>query len=41
MDAKLVTARFFAERMLPETTVLYRRIQSGADAVMAMPAEMF
>jgi hypothetical protein len=27
--------------MLPETTVLYRRIQSGADAVMAMPAEMF
>ncbi|TDR93367.1 acyl-CoA dehydrogenase C-terminal domain-containing protein [Enterovirga rhinocerotis] len=41
MDAKLITARFFAERMLPETTVLYRRIQAGADAVMAMPAEMF
>jgi acyl-CoA dehydrogenase len=41
MDAKLVTARFFAERMLPETTVLYRRIQAGADSVMALPAEMF
>ena len=41
MDAKLLTARFFAERMLPETSLLYRRIQSGADAVMAMPAEMF
>jgi acyl-CoA dehydrogenase len=41
MDAKLTTARFFAERMLPETGLLYRRIQSGADPVMAMPAEMF
>jgi acyl-CoA dehydrogenase len=41
MDAKLVTARFFMERMLPETSAQLARISSGADAVMALPAEMF
>ena len=41
MEAKLITARFFAEHMLPETSLRYRRIQAGASAVMAMPAEMF
>jgi acyl-CoA dehydrogenase len=41
MDAKLLTGRFFMERMLPETGAHLSRISSGADAVMAMPAEMF
>jgi len=41
MDAKLVTARFYMERMLPETGAQLARISSGSDAVMALPAEMF
>jgi acyl-CoA dehydrogenase len=41
MDAKLLTGRFFMERMLPETGAHLARISSGADTVMAMPAEMF
>ena len=41
MNAKLVTARFFMERMLPETVAQLARITAGADAVMALPAEMF
>ncbi|MBN8848477.1 MULTISPECIES: acyl-CoA dehydrogenase C-terminal domain-containing protein [unclassified Sphingomonas] len=41
LDAKLVTARFFAERMLPEAGSLRRQIEGGADAVMAIPPEMF
>ena len=41
MDAKLATGRFFVERMLPETAAHLARISSGAEAVMALPAEMF
>ena len=41
LDAKLVTARFFAERVLPETGALRRKIEGGAEAVMALPVEMF
>ena len=41
MDAKLLTGKFFAERMLPETATRLARITAGADTVMAMPAEMF
>jgi hypothetical protein len=41
MDAKLMTGRFFMERMLPETGVRLARISAGADAVMSLPAEMF
>jgi len=41
LDAKLVTARFYAERMLPRTGSLRREIEGGADAVMALPPEMF
>jgi acyl-CoA dehydrogenase len=41
MHAKLMTGRFFMERMLPETSAHLARISSGADAVMALPAEMF
>jgi acyl-CoA dehydrogenase len=41
MDAKLLTGRFFMERMLPETGAHLARISTGADTMMAMPAEMF
>ncbi|MGI4730834.1 MAG: acyl-CoA dehydrogenase C-terminal domain-containing protein [Janthinobacterium lividum] len=41
LDAKLVTARFYAERVLPETGALRRKIEGGAEAVMALPPEMF
>src|SRR5207344_1760188 len=41
MEAKLVTARFFMERILPETATRLARIQAGASAVMALPAEAF
>jgi acyl-CoA dehydrogenase len=41
MNTKLVTARFFMERMLPETAAHLARIQSGATSVMELPAEAF
>jgi acyl-CoA dehydrogenase len=41
MNAKLATARFFMERMLPETAAHLARIQSGAASVMELPAEAF
>ncbi len=41
LDAKLVTARFFMERMLPETAAQLARIKSGAASTMALPAEAF
>lgn len=40
-DSKLILARFFADRMLPETATHLARIKAGADSVMAMPAEAF
>jgi alkylation response protein AidB-like acyl-CoA dehydrogenase len=41
MNAKLVTARFFMERSLPETAAHLARITSGSDATMALSAEQF
>ena len=40
-EAKLVTARFFAERCMPRTGSLRREIEGGADAIMALPEAMF
>ncbi|MER8965142.1 acyl-CoA dehydrogenase [Mesorhizobium sp. M0159] len=40
-DNKLVTARFFLERIMPETSAHLARISSGADTLMALPAEAF
>ena len=37
MNAKLITGRFFMERMLPETGAQLARIQAGAGAVMELP----
>jgi alkylation response protein AidB-like acyl-CoA dehydrogenase len=41
MKSKLVTARFYMERMLPETAAHFARIQSGAGAIMELPDEAF
>jgi acyl-CoA dehydrogenase len=41
MRGKLVTGRFFVERMLPETAVHLARIRLGAANVMELPAEAF
>ncbi len=41
LKAKLVTARYFAERILPDTGSLRRKIEGGAEAVMALSPEMF
>jgi alkylation response protein AidB-like acyl-CoA dehydrogenase len=41
LNAKLVTGRFFAERMLPETATRLARIQAGAASMMELPAEAF
>ncbi len=41
LKTKLVTGRFFMERMLPETALHLARIQSGAETTMELPAEAF
>jgi hypothetical protein len=41
IEDKLVTARFFMERMLPATTTHLARIKAGAASTMALPAEAF
>jgi acyl-CoA dehydrogenase len=41
MSAKLITGRFFMERMLPETATHLARIQAGAASTMELPAEAF
>ncbi|MDQ4086963.1 MAG: acyl-CoA dehydrogenase C-terminal domain-containing protein [Pseudomonadota bacterium] len=40
-QAKLTTARFWAERVMPETGALRRKIEAGADTLMALPVEAF
>jgi len=41
MDAKLVTARFFMDRMLPETATRLERIKAGAGSTMELPDDAF
>lgn len=41
LDAKLPLAKFFSERMLPETGAHLARLTAGAASVMALPAEAF
>ncbi len=40
-EAKLMTARFYIARVLPQTTSLNHQIKAGAASLMAMPAEAF
>jgi acyl-CoA dehydrogenase len=40
-EGKVVTGRFFMERIMPETAMRLARISAGADTLMALPAEAF
>ena len=40
-EAKLTTARFYMERILPETALRKTRIEAGADTMMALAADAF
>jgi hypothetical protein len=40
-EAKLTTARFYAQRELPLSTGLRRKIEAGAETLMKIPAEAF
>ena len=41
MSTKLTVAKFYMERVLPETGMRVARIQAGAGTVMSLPAEAF
>ena len=41
LNAKLITGRFFMERLLPESVAHLKRIQAGANSLMELPAEAF
>lgn len=41
LTTKLVTGKFFMERMLPETSAHLARLQAGAATVMELPADAF
>ena len=40
-EAKLITARFFAERELALASALRKRVEAGAESVMKLPEEAF
>jgi len=40
-EAKLTTARYFADRFTPDAGALRRKLESGAETMMALPPEMF
>jgi len=40
-QGKLTTARFFMERLLPQTNALYLAIKAGKEAMMALPEAAF
>ncbi|MCX7864984.1 MAG: acyl-CoA dehydrogenase C-terminal domain-containing protein, partial [Novosphingobium sp.] len=41
LEVKLITARYFGERFTPDAGALRRRIETGADAMMALSAHAF
>ncbi|MCP1472076.1 alkylation response protein AidB-like acyl-CoA dehydrogenase [Sphingobium sp. OAS761] len=41
LEAKLITARFFAERVMPDAGALRRKIESGAETMMALDPDLF
>jgi hypothetical protein len=40
-DAKIKTARFFAQKMLPEADSRFKSLTAGAEPMMALAAEQF
>ncbi|QBR72557.1 acyl-CoA dehydrogenase [Beijerinckiaceae bacterium] len=41
MEAKLMTGRYFMERIMPESSAHFARISAGAETLMALSAEQF
>ncbi|WP_112663920.1 acyl-CoA dehydrogenase C-terminal domain-containing protein [Microvirga flavescens] len=41
MDAKLLTGRFYMDRLMPETATRLARISSGSQSTMALPVDAF
>ncbi|HYM30717.1 MAG TPA: acyl-CoA dehydrogenase C-terminal domain-containing protein [Candidatus Cybelea sp.] len=41
LEAKLVTAKFFMDRVLPDTSALLSKVLAGAETLMKLPAEAF
>jgi hypothetical protein len=41
MAAKLATARHYALHALPQAAMLRRKVEAGAEVLMALPAEAF
>ena len=41
LENKLLLANFWAARVMPETMSLRRKVEAGADTLMAMPADAF
>lgn len=40
-EAKLTTARYFAERFMPDAGALRRKLEAGSEAMMELPLEAF
>ena len=41
LEAKIVTARHFGERFIPDAGALRRKIEAGSEAMMALTPEQF
>jgi len=41
LEAKLVTARYFADRVMPEAGALRRQVEGGSEAMMALDPDQF
>ena len=41
MEAKQMTARYFSERIMPDTGALRRKLEAGSEVFMTMPVEAF
>jgi hypothetical protein len=41
LEAKLVTARFWSDRIAPRAFGLRKEIEGGSEALMALPADAF
>ena len=40
-NAKIVTARYYAQRYFPDARALRAKLEAGSEAMMAMPASAF
>jgi alkylation response protein AidB-like acyl-CoA dehydrogenase len=40
-QSKLLTARFFADRIMPQSNAERRKLEAGAESIMALPVEAF